>query len=61
MFKVKESRSKVEPGSDNDVAQLDHVGNMGAKYELLPAYGHRDLARTKWQSPLACPPIRQPS
>ena len=51
MFKVTGSRSKVEPRSDHDVAQLDHGGNMCAKFELLPAYGPRDLAWTKWQPP----------
>ena len=40
ILKVTGSRSKVEPGSDNDVAQLDHGRNMCAKFELLPAYGH---------------------
>ena len=49
MFKVTGSRSKVEPGSDHDVAQLDHDRNMCAKFELLLAYSHRDLARTKLQ------------
>ena len=49
MFKVTLSRSKVEPGSDHDVAQLDHGRNMCTKFEFLPAYGHRNLARTKWQ------------
>ena len=53
-FKVTGSRSKVEPGSDHDIAQLDHERNMCAKFEL-PAYSHRDLARTKWQPPPARP------
>ena len=52
IFKV--TGSKVEPASDHDVAQLDHGKNMCAKFELLPAYGHRDLARTKWLLP---PPV----
>ena len=47
MFKVTGSRSKVALESDHDIAQLDHGRNMCAKFELLPAYGHRDLARTK--------------
>ena len=38
MFEVTGSRSKVKPGSDHDVAQLDHGRNMCAKFELLPAY-----------------------
>ena len=59
MFKVTGSRSKVEPRSDYDVAKLDHGRNMCAKFELLPAYSHRDLARTKWQPPH--PPIRPPA
>ena len=42
-------RSKVASGSDHDVAQLDHGRNMCAKFELLLAYGHSDLARTKRQ------------
>ena len=50
--------AKVESGSDHDVAQLDHGRNMCAKFELLPADGHRDLARTKWQPPPARPPSR---
>ena len=37
MLKVIVSRSKVEPVSDHDVAQLDHGRNMCAKFELLPA------------------------
>ena len=57
MFEVTESRSKVEPWSDHDVAQLDNGRYLCAKFELLPAYGHRDLARTKWQPQ---PPIRPP-
>ena len=55
IFKVTGSRSKVEPGSDHDVALLDHGRNMCAKFKLLPAYGHRDLARTKWQPPPSRP------
>ena len=43
-----ESRSKVEPWSDHDVAQLDHGRYLCAKFELFSAYGHRDLARTKF-------------
>ena len=49
MFKVTGSRSKVEPRSDHDVAQLDHGRNMCAKFELPPASDDRDLAWTKWQ------------
>ena len=41
------SRSKIGCGSDHDVAQLDHGRNTCAKFELLPVYGYRDLARTK--------------
>ena len=48
MLKVTESRSKVAPGSDHDVAQLDHGRNICTKFELLPVYGHRDPARTKF-------------
>ena len=44
--------------ADHDVAQLDHGRNMCAKFELLPAYSHRDLARTKWQPPPAHTPAR---
>ena len=58
MFKVTGSRSKVEPWSDHDIAQLHHGRKLCAKFELLPAYGHRYLARTKWQLPPAQPPIR---
>ena len=47
MLKVTGSKSKVEPGSDHDVAQLEHGRNMCAKFELPPAYSHRDLAQTK--------------
>ena len=56
MFKV--TGSRVGPGSDHDVAQLDHGMNMCARFELLRAYGYRDLARTKWQPPPAHPPAR---
>ena len=56
IFKVTGSRLKVEPRSDHDVAQVDHGRNMCAKFELLPTYGHRDLARTKWQPPPTHPP-----
>ena len=49
MLTVTGSMSKVEPGSNHDVAQLDHGRNMCTKFELLPAYSSRDLARTKWQ------------
>ena len=52
MFKVTGSRSKVELGSDHDIAQLDHGRNMRAKFEHLATYGHRDLAWIKWQQPL---------
>ena len=44
MFEVTGSRSKVEPRSDHGVSQLEHGKNMCAKFQLLPAYGHRDLA-----------------
>ena len=47
MFKITGSRPKVAPGSDHDVAQLNHVRNICTQFELLPVYGHRDLARTK--------------
>ena len=47
MLKVTGSRSKVSRGSDHDVAQLNHVRNICAQFELLLAYGHRNLARTK--------------
>ena len=47
MFRVTGSRSKVEPWPDHDVAQLDHGRNVCVKFELLPACGHRDLARMK--------------
>ena len=50
MFKVTGSRSNV-----NGQVKLDHGRKMCAKFELLPAYGHRDLARTKWQPPPARP------
>ena len=49
MFKVTGSRSKVEPGFDHDIAQLDHDRNLCTKFTLVPAYGHRDLGLTKWQ------------
>ena len=58
MFRVIGSRSKVEPWSDHDVAQPDHGRNLCAKFELLPAYGHRDLAQTNWQPPPAHTPAR---
>ena len=48
MLKVTGSRSKVALGSDHDVAQLDHGRNICAQFELLPVYGNRDLARTKY-------------
>ena len=48
MLKVTGSRSKVAPRSDHDVAQLGHGRNIWAQFELLPVYGHRDLAQTKW-------------
>ena len=48
MLKVTGSRSKAAPRSDHDVAQLDHGKNICAKFELLPAYSHRDLVRTKF-------------
>ena len=60
MLKVTGSRSKVEPWSDHDVAQLDHGRYLCAESELLPAYGHRDLARTKWQPPPGRPSARPP-
>ena len=47
MLKVPGSRSKVARVSHHDVAQLDHVRNICTQFELLPVYGHRDLARTK--------------
>ena len=47
MSKVTGSRSKVAPGSDHNVAQLDNGRNICAKFELLPVYDYRDLARTK--------------
>ena len=55
MFKVTEARPKVASGSDYDVAQLDHGRNICAKFEHLPVYGYRDLVRTKWHPPPACP------
>ena len=55
MLEVTGSRSKVEPGSDHDIAQIDHGRNMRVKFELLPLYGHRDLAWTK-QPPSTHPP-----
>ena len=55
MFKVTGSRVKVKPSSDHDFVQLDHGRNMCAKFELPPAYAHRDLAWTKWQPPPARP------
>ena len=61
MLKVTGSRSKVAPGSDHDVAQLHHGRNLCPKFELLPAYGHRDLARTNWQPPPARPYARRPA
>ena len=45
MLKVTGSRLKVAPGSDHDVAQLDHGRNICAKFELL-VYDYRDLGRT---------------
>ena len=51
MLEVTGSRSKVVTRSDHDVAQIDHGRNMCAMFELLPAYGHRDLARTIGQPP----------
>ena len=48
---------KLKLGLTYDAAQLDHGRNLCAKFELLPAYGHRDLARTKWQPP-AHPPTQ---
>ena len=35
MLKVTGSRSQVAPGSDQDIAQLDHGRNICAKFELL--------------------------
>ena len=35
MFKVTGSRLMVGSGSDHDVAQLDHVRNICAKFELF--------------------------
>ena len=48
MLKVTGSRSKVALRSDHDVAQLDHGRIICAKFELLPVYVNRDLARTKY-------------
>ena len=48
MLKVTGSRSKVASRSDHDIAQLDHGRNICTKFELLPVYGHRDLAWTKF-------------
>ena len=55
MLKVTESRSKVAPGSGHDFAQPDHDRNICAKFELLLVYGHRDIARKKWQPPPKSP------
>ena len=48
MLKVTGSGSKIAPGSEHGVAQLGHGRNMCATFEFFPAYGHRDLARTKF-------------
>ena len=53
VLKVTGSRSKLPPRSNHDVAQLDHGRNMCANFELLPVYGHRDAAWTKWQALMA--------
>ena len=55
MFKITGSRSKVEPESDHDVA-LDHGRNICAKFELLPAYGHRQSGSRHPPAQSARPP-----
>ena len=44
MFKVTRSGSKVALGSDHEVAQLQHIRDMEAKFTFPPAYGYKDIA-----------------
>ena len=47
LFMLKVTGSRIAPRFDHDVAQLDHDMYISAQFELLPVYGHRDLAQTK--------------
>ena len=47
MSKVTGLRSKVTQKSDNDVAQLDPLRNIPAKFDLPAANGCGDITRTR--------------
>ena len=42
------ARSKVKSRSDHDVAHLQPLTNVPAKYQLPTPYGCRDIARTRF-------------
>ena len=54
--KVTTARSKVKSRSDQDVAHLQLLTNVPAKYQLPTPYGFRDNARTRFSNSR---PLRQ--
>ena len=44
------ARSKVKSRSDHDVAHLQPLTNVPAKYQLTTPYGCRDIARTRFSN-----------
>ena len=44
------ARSKVKSRSDHDVAHLQPLTNIPAKYQLPTPYGCRDIARTRFSN-----------
>ena len=48
--KVTTARSKVKSRSDHDVAHLQPLTNVPAKYQLPTPYGCRDIARTRFSN-----------
>ena len=46
--KVTTARSNVKSRSDDDVAHLQPLANVPAKYQLPTPYGCRDIARTRF-------------
>ena len=45
---VNMTRSKVKPGSHNDVAYLQYPTNIPTNYQLPTPYGFQDIARTRF-------------
>ena len=50
-FEVTGPRSKVTPGSDHDIAQVNHGRNMHVKFELLPLLWLKRYSPDKLASP----------